>query len=311
VVTGLFPGLTRVAERFGDRFLAVSVLAHPDTRAALEKMGYAVFEDPTRAIVAIDGLARFAEAFATTPNPAVVPADMPRVTPGATYSEYDAKTLLRAVGVPIPDERVAGSAAAAAEAAQAIGFPVVLKILSPDIVHKSEIGGVILDVRDRDAAAAGYELLRVHAAAAAPEARIEGVLVEPMIGDGIETVLGVVRDPVFGPVVMFGLGGIFVEILRDVVFRPAPFDIDEAHAMIDAVQGGAVLKGARGKPRADLAALAAALARLSQFAAANAETLAAVDINPFLVLPEGRGGFALDASIETLPRDFTEGSPTV
>jgi hypothetical protein len=262
-------------------------------------MGYAVFEDPTRAIVAIDALARFAEAFAKMPRPVAIDPKLPRVTPGTTYSEHEAKTLLGAVGVPVPDERVAKSAAAAVDAAQAIGFPVVLKILSPDIVHKSEIGGVLLNIRDRDAAAAGYDLLRARAAAAAPEARIDGVLVAPMI-----------RDPVFGPVVMFGLGGIFVEILRDVVFRPAPFGLDEARAMIDVVKGSALLKGARGKPRADIDALAAALARLSQFAAANADTLAAVDINPFLVLPEGRGAVAADAVIETLPNDSNEVNPT-
>jgi hypothetical protein len=122
-----------------------------------------------------------------------------------------------------------------------------------------------------------------------------------MLPPGVETVLGVVRDPLFGAVVMVGLGGIFVELLRDVVFKPAPFAIADAHAMINELRGRALLDGIRGAPPADIDALAEAISCLSRFAAANADTVASIDINPFLVLAQGQGAIALDALIETAP----------
>ena len=172
-----------------------------------------------------------------------------------------------------------------------------MKIVSPAILHKSEIGGVILNVATRDAAETAYRDLLARAERHAPEARIDGVLVAPMVSGGVETILGVVRDPVFGPVVMFGLGGIFVEVLKDVTFRVAPFGIDEARRMIREVRGYPMLEGVRGAPPADEEALAEALARLSVFSAANAEVLETIDVNPFIVLPKGEGAVAVDALI--------------
>ena len=122
-----------------------------------------------------------------------------------------------------------------------------------------------------------------------------------MVTGGVETILGVQRDPVFGPIVMFGLGGIFVEALKDVTFRAAPFDEAEARAMIEEIAAFPVLTGLRGQPPADLDALAAALARLSLFAAANADAIESLDLNPFLVRPEGGGALALDAVLVTHP----------
>jgi hypothetical protein len=133
----------------------------------------------------------------------------------------------------------------------------------------------------------------------APGARIDGCLVAPMVTGACETILGVQRDPVFGPVVMFGLGGVLVEVLRDVAFRAAPFDAAEAHRMIREVRGAAVLDGVRGRPPADVDALAAALARLSVFAAAHADEIESLDVNPFIVRPRGEGGLAVDAVLLT------------
>ena len=149
----------------------------------------------------------------------------------------------------------------------------------------------------------GFQAMMERAKAAAPEARLEGVSVAQQIDGGVETILGVQRDPVFGPVVMFGLGGIFVEVLGDVALRVAPFGEDEAHAMIREVKGFPLLDGARGRPKADVDALAKALSRLSLFATANADTLETLDINPFVVLPEGKGALALDALIVTRTDD--------
>ena len=197
--------------------------------------------------------------------------------------------------------RHARTAREAADAAADLGFPVVLKVLSADILHKSDIGGVRLGVADRAAAEAAFDEILAAARTAQPEAAIDGCLVAPMVSGGVETILGVQRDPVFGPIVMFGLGGIFVEALKDVTFRAAPFDEAEARAMIEEIAAFPVLTGLRGQPPADLGALAAALSRLSLFAAANADTIESLDLNPFLVRPSGEGALALDAVLVTRP----------
>ena len=183
-------------------------------------------------------------------------------------------------------------------AAELFGFPVVMKILSPDILHKSEIGGVLLNITDDAAVRDGYDLLLARAKRAAPDARIEGVLVAKQLQGGVECILGIHRDPVFGPIAMFGLGGIFVEVMKDVVFRRCPFGADVAEAMIRSIKGAPLLLGARGRPPVDLHALAQMLARLSAFAVAAGPRLQSIDLNPVFAMPEGHGAFAVDAVIE-------------
>src|SRR5262249_11962141 len=156
----------------------------------------------------------------------------------------------------------------AAAAADALGYPVVAKIVSPDILHKTEIEGVVLNLRDRAAVTDAFAKLMAKAAAAKPQAKLNGVMIAPMISGGVQCIPGVQSAPVFGPVVMFGLGGILVEALRDVSFRLAPFGLKEAHRMVDEIKARAVLDGWRGRPAADIDALAGALVALSQFAAA-------------------------------------------
>lgn len=202
-------------------------------------------------------------------------------------------------GIPMTREVVAKTADEAARQATEIGFPVVLKIASPDIQHKSDIGGVLLKLADAEAVRAGFDTIMQRVRKAEPNARIDGVVVAQMITGGVETILGVNRDPVFGPVVMFGIGGVFVEAFKDVAFRVAPFGEAEARAMIDEVKGRVMLRGLRGAPPADEAALVRALAQLSSFAAANADVIETIDINPFVVLPAGQGAVALDALIVT------------
>ncbi len=168
------------------------------------------------------------------------------------------------------------------------------------MLHKTEVGGVVLDVASEDAARQAYEAIVARAKQAKPGARIEGCVVAPMVKDGIETVLGIQRDPVFGPVVMFGLGGIFVEALRDVTFRVAPIDHAEARRMIGEIKAASVLDGLRGRPPADLDALADALVTLSRVAHAYGDAIESVDLNPFLVRAAGKGALALDAVV--IPR---------
>ncbi|OYW19915.1 MAG: hypothetical protein B7Z52_02925 [Burkholderiales bacterium 12-64-5] len=215
--------------------------------------------------------------------------------------EADAKHILSDAGIPMAPEAACLSAEDAVNAADAIGYPVVAKILSPDILHKSEIGGVLLNLSHPAAVREGFSTLMQRARAHAPGARIDGVLVAKQLTGGVEMALGVVRDPVFGPVAMVGLGGVFIEIFADVAFRRCPLDATQAEAMIRSLRGFPLLDGARGKPRADVAALAQALVALSRFAVGAGPRLASAEINPLLVLPAGEGAFAADAVLELSP----------
>lgn len=282
-----------------DRLLVLSIIAPPEIVARYEAQGFLVYEDPSSAIAVIAALTSFGESFAraaeTPAQIALAPAAEP--LPKRTLGEAEAKQRLAAAGIPVVTETLATSAEEAVAAFARLGSPAVLKIASPDILHKTEVGGVLLDRRDAESVRAGYETLVARAAERAPAARIDGVLVAPMVTGGVETILGVQHDPVFGPMVMFGLGGVFVEVLKDVTFRRAPFDAREARAMIDEVKGRALLDGVRGAPPADIDALVQALVGLSRFAAAHAGEIETIDVNPFVVLPAGQGARALDALI--------------
>ncbi|MCW3473084.1 acetate--CoA ligase family protein [Limobrevibacterium gyesilva] len=289
--------LNATRAKYPDRLYVLSVLAPPEVVRDYEADGFTVFEDPSRAVVAIEAMGRFGAAFAAAPDAA--PPSVPVVAlPAATPSEAEAKRLLAEAGIPSAPERACPTADAAVAAAASFGFPVVMKILSPDILHKSEIGGVLLDVADADGVRAGFATLLERARAAAPAARIEGVLVAKQLQGGVECILGIHRDPVFGPVAMFGLGGVFVEVLKDVVFRRCPFGEDVAERMIRSIRGAPLLLGARGRQPADIKALARMLARLSVFAHQAGAAVQAVDLNPVFAMPEGEGAYAADAVIE-------------
>ena len=279
------------------RLYVLSVIVPPERRDELEADGWVVHEDPTRAVTAIDAMGRYGAAFASKPSdaaPAIGPVNLPAVTP----SEAEAKRLLSGAGIASAPEAACATADEAVSAAERFGFPVVMKILSPDIMHKSEIGGVLLDVADAPAVRAGHAVLLQRAKAAAPSARLEGVLVAKQLRGGVECILGIHRDPVFGPMAMFGLGGIFVEVLKDVVFRRCPFGPDVAETMIRSIRGAPLLLGARGRQPADVKALAEMLSRLSGFAVAAGERLQSIDLNPVFAMPAGQGAFAADAVIE-------------
>ena len=212
-------------------------------------------------------------------------------------SERGAKRLLWEAGVPVVAEELARTDDEAARIAAAFGRPVAVKLCAPGVLHKSELGGVALDVSNEAEARQAYETVLSRARAADPDIRIEGVLIAPMVTGGVETILGVRHDPTFGPVVMFGLGGTLVEVIEDVSFRVAPFGEAEAQRMISETRAGKILRGTRGKGPYDVAALAAALSRLSVFAVEHGDRIDSAEINPFVVLPEGQGAVALDAAI--------------
>ena len=280
-----------------DRLYVLSVIVPPERRDELEADGWVVHEDPTRAVTAINAMGRYGAAFDAGPaDPAPVVLDV--TLPAATPSEAEAKRLLAEAGIPSAPEAACATADEAIAAAQRFGFPVVMKILSPDILHKSEIGGVLLDITDVDAVRSGFAVLLDRAHAAEPDARIDGVLVAKQLKGGVECILGIHRDPVFGPMAMFGLGGIFVEVLKDVVFRRCPFGPVTAEVMIRSIKGAPLLLGARGRKPADIKALAEMLSQLSAFAVAAGDRLRSIDLNPVFAMPGTEGAFAADAVIE-------------
>jgi acetyltransferase len=184
---------------------------------------------------------------------------------------------------------VATSEEEAVRIGEDIGYPLVLKIDSPDILHKTEAGGLKLNIRNRDELVAAYNEVLTNARKYDAKARIDGVLIQEMVSGGTEVIVGVNNDPQFGPTIMFGLGGIFVEILKDVALRIAPLNPDEAMDMIKEIKGYKVLAGARGQAKADVQAIADVLVKVSRMAVDLEDRVAELDINPLLALPEGQG----------------------
>ena len=299
----LVEAIARARERHPHRPILMSMVGSDEAIAPYEALNVPVFEDPVRAVRTVSALARVREGLARGPRAHVDPAAHRPGRPfsGGRLDEHEALALLASWGVPAVETRVAGSAEEAANAAFAVGAPVAMKVLSPDIAHKTEADGVALSVAPEDAAGE-HDALVARARAFDADAEIRGTLVAPMVS-GVEWILGVRRDPVFGPVVMAGAGGVLAEILDDVAFRKAPIDPAEAKRMIAGLRCAQVLEGVRGRPRCDVDALASAMAALSRFAAAHPDTVESVDVNPFVVLPDGRGGVALDALIVSRPPD--------
>ena len=214
-----------------------------------------------------------------------------------TLSEFESKQLIAAWGVPVTQEVRVGSADAAIEAAQRLGYPVVLKVDSPDILHKTEAGVVRLGVRDAEQVRTAYADILARAAAYAPNASISGVLVQEMVTEGVEVIVGVSYDAQIGPTLLFGSGGVMVEVYNDIALRRCPITQAEAHAMLSDVKGARLLHGFRGRPAADVEALMQALVHVSHLAVQLDGRLAELDINPLLVLPAGRGVKAVDALV--------------
>ncbi|WP_417435883.1 acetate--CoA ligase family protein [Hoeflea sp.] len=262
-----------------------------------ENDGFLVYEDGSALARALGALVWLKQGFDASRNAVAVTPGQRFDLPEGPLSEADAKKILGEAGLSFPDERLVPVDGDVGEAASQLGFPVVLKICSPDIAHKTEVGGVAVNVRDADAARQAAQAILARAADHAPDAKIDGILVAPMALEGVETIVGVMQDPVLGPVVMFGLGGIFVEVLKDVTFRAAPFDQAEAMRMIREIRGFAMLEGVRGAPPSDIEALARMLSDLSRFAAAHADRIESIDLNPVRVLPRGEGVVPLDALI--------------
>lgn len=208
--------------------------------------------------------------------------------------EVEAKSILKEAGIPATAATLATTAAEAQSQAEAMGYPVVLKVVSPDIAHKSDAGGVKLNLPDGQAVASAFDEIMANAKKAAPGARVKGVSVQEMAKPGTEVIVGMTTDPQFGPVMMFGLGGIMVEVLKDVAFRVVPLEPKDAMSMIDDIKGKPILDGVRGQPPADIAALQATIMGVSKLVQAHPE-IQELDLNPVFAYPDG--ALAVDARI--------------
>jgi len=209
-------------------------------------------------------------------------------------AEVEAKEILRAYEFNVLQGHLARTADEAVELAERIGYPVVLKISSPDIIHKSDFGGVRINLANAEQVRDAFDLMMLRIQKRAPNAHLRGGFVEKMGQRGREVILGMTRDPQFGPMLMFGLGGIFVEVMRDVTFHLAPITAEEAMQMLKGTRSYALLQGARGQAPVDLEAIAGALQRISQLATDYPE-IKELDINPFIVGPVGMEPYVADA----------------
>ncbi|WP_028997932.1 acetate--CoA ligase family protein [Azohydromonas australica] len=290
--------------------------ADPQTNRAaydiLDREGIPRYTSPVRCARGIGALWAFAAAMQRTAQaqgeePLVLKVPqwerVLRAHGGRDLTESESKQLLASYGIPVTREELARDAGEAVRIAYAIGMPVVMKIQSPDIPHKTEAGGVRVGLRSASEVQLAFEQIMANARAYVPTAVIEGVVVQEMVSGGTELILGVNNDPLFGPAVMAGLGGVFTEVMKDVSFRIAPITRSEAESMLRELRGFALLDGARGRPKSDVPAAVDALMRLSALAMDLKESLAELDINPLTVLPAGQGVRALDALVKPQRRD--------
>lgn len=288
--------------RHPDQLLSVAITASDAMVRDYAALGILTTEDPSRAVAALGALNRFRQRNEALVQPqptfAALATSLP---PSGKFNEAQAKALLAQIGIPSPREAVATTPDEAAAQATAIGFPVALKLVSADILHKTEVGGVKLNLTSAAEVAAAAQDILASAKAARPDANIDGLLVSQMVTGGVETILGVHRDPAFGPVVTFGLGGVLVELLKDTVCAIAPVSFDEARSMIARIKTAALLTGYRGSEVHDVEALAHAIVDISHFVIQQRDSVASLEINPLRVMPGDGGVIALDAVIEMDP----------
>ncbi len=274
------------------------------------------FPFPERAAMVLQAMSHYRE-YRERPLPSFESFDVDQKTARETIDrvldegrlsigDAEAKSILTAYGLQAPPSEIAETAEKAVEIAADMGYPVVLKIASPDILHKTDVGGVKVGLQNPTDVRDAFDLITYRSQRYLPEARLWGCQVQKMVPSGLEILIGMNRDPQFGPLITFGLGGIYVEALKDAAFRIAPFSRDEAAQMLTEIRAKALLDGVRGEPPVDKAILVGALLRIGQLVLDFPE-IAELDINPFIVYEEGRGGVALDMRLILLK---TESKPS-
>ena len=211
--------------------------------------------------------------------------------------EYEAKQVLKAYGLPVPEEKLAKTLDEALKYAEEIGYPVALKLMSPQILHKSDARVVLLNIKSPEELKQKWEEIHENARRYRPDAEILGVLVAPMLKPGREVIIGVTEDPQFGHAIMFGLGGIFVEVLKDVTFRIIPITERDARKMVREIKGYPILAGARGEEPADIDAIVSMLLKVSELVDDLRDYIKEMDLNPVFVYEKGKGAVVVDARI--------------
>lgn len=223
--------------------------------------------------------------------------DAPATGEKEALSEHASKELLKQYGMPVPNEAIATSEEEAVKLAEEIGFPIVMKIESADILHKSDVGGVKININSEDEVRAAYTGIMESCMTKCPDAKINGILMQKMLKSGTEVIVGVTNDPSFGPMVLCGMGGVFTEVFKDVSLFPAPLTKDDALRMIKSLKAYKLMTGYRGQAKLDVDALADLLVSVGEFAVSHKNNLAEMDINPVFVYPEGDGVAAADALV--------------
>jgi acetyltransferase len=268
-------------------------------RMALAESGVVVLSGLTHVGVAMRKITDYAR-FKLAPPPDVAasrPFDLAAQLTSKTLSEHDSKLLLREAGIALPDETLVTEKAALDAAIARANFPLVMKIQSRDIPHKSEVGGVRVNIASKGEAWAAYAALLDSARRHRPDAAIQGVLVSPMAKKGVEIIVGTMLDATFGAMIMVGLGGITTELFKDVIYRPAPVSAEEASHMLGELKAAPLLNGFRGAAKADVPALSQLISQISQLAARFKDQISEIELNPVLVHPEGKGVTIVDALV--------------
>ena len=272
----------------------------------------ALFRSPERCAAAVKSLVKYYAHLESDADRSTSSSDIDCATPldrvkelldagDTSLSEHQSKKLLNAYGIPVTREQVVTSPHEAVRFAEEIGFPVVLKIDSPDILHKSEAKVIRLDVSSKKEILQFYDEILKDAEKYDPDAKINGILVQEMTRNGTEVMIGMSQDPQFGPTIAFGMGGIYVEILKDISLRVAPLTKFDAEQMVSEIKGYPILQGIRGKKRSDIEAIVDVLLRVARLAEDCKNTISEIDINPLIVFDEGQGVKALDALVVKTP----------
>ena len=221
-------------------------------------------------------------------------AGLALVKDAKAVGEYETRIMLEGYGIQNVPGDLASDVEEAAKIAEEVGYPVVMKIVSEDILHKSDSGGIALNIKNTEELRVEYEAMMARIAKNEPNARIRGVMLEKMAAKGLEVIVGMRRDPTFGPLMMFGLGGTMVELLKDISFKVAPLTSEDIDEMINSTLAGKLLKGYRGSAKADIKVVKETISRLSQLGLDNPE-ISEVEINPLIVYPEGQGAISIDS----------------
>lgn len=298
----MYKGIEKVVQEKGGNCKPIAMIPfaentrNPEYQEKLFQIGVPVLPPPVYAFKLLRHLADFI-AYEPETKTLELAVGHTKSEETQALSEHESKQELKVYGVPVPDEVIVTSKEEAAQFAKNHPDPLVMKVESADILHKSDVGGVKLNVCGPEAAEKAYEEIMESVTAKRPDAHINGILTVPMLDAGVEIIIGVNNDPQFGPMIMVGMGGVFVEVFKDVALYPAPLKEEEALEMLKSLKSFKLLNGYRGTEKCDIKALCQTIVAISNYAQANKDVLKELDINPLFVYPEGKGVGVADALI--------------